>query len=135
MVVTRPSVSASFSAQMWSVLVSSMMMHDCKNNGKKKMMTVRIVNHAFEIIHFLTDKNPLQVYVDAAKNGGPREESTRVGSAGVARVGSAGVVRRQAVDVSPSPVHCSHHHWCWESIACQPVHCSHHHRCLEQLFL
>ena len=90
-------------------------------------MTVRIVNQAFEIIHCLTDKNPLQVYVDAAKNGGPREESTRVGS--------AGVVRCQAVDVSPSPVHCSHHHWCWESIACQPVHCSHHHRCLEQFFL
>ena len=31
--------------------------------------------------------------MDAVKNGGPREDSTRVGS--------AGVVRRQAVDVSP----------------------------------
>ena len=72
-------------------LVCSMMMHG-RNNGKK-MMTVRIVKHAFEIIHLLTDKNPLQVYVDAVKNGGPREDSTRVGS--------AGVVRRQAVDVSP----------------------------------
>jgi len=72
-------------------LVNSLMMHG-RNNGKK-MMTVRIVKHAFEIIHLLTDKNPLQVYVDAVKNGGPREDSTRVGS--------AGVVRRQAVDVSP----------------------------------
>merc|ERR1712000_407854 len=35
----------------------------------------------------------LQVYVDAVQNGGPREDSTRIGS--------AGVVRRQAVDVSP----------------------------------
>merc|ERR1719420_1844446 len=52
-----------------------------------------IVKHAFEIIHLLTDKNPIQVYVDAVKNGGPREDSTRIGS--------AGVVRRQAVDVSP----------------------------------
>ena len=34
-----------------------------------------------------------QVLVDAVKNGGPREDSTRIGS--------AGVVRRQAVDVSP----------------------------------
>ena len=33
----------------------SMMMHGRNNNGKK-MMTVRIVNHAFEIIHLLTDK-------------------------------------------------------------------------------
>merc|ERR1719356_1782636 len=68
-----------------------MMMHG-RNNGKK-LMTVRIVKHAFEIIHLLTDKNPLQVLVEAVQAGGPREDSTRVGS--------AGVVRRQAVDVSP----------------------------------
>merc|ERR1719366_26394 len=72
-------------------LVCSMMMHG-RNNGKK-LMAVRIVKHAFEIINLMTDKNPIQVYVDAVKNGGPREDSTRIGS--------AGVVRRQAVDVSP----------------------------------
>ena len=33
------------------------------------------------------------MYVDAVKNGGPREDTTRVGY--------AGVVRRQVVDVSP----------------------------------
>ena len=69
-----------------------MMMHGRNNNGKK-MMTVRIVNHVFEIIHLLTDNNPLHEGIDAVKNGGPGEDSTRVGS--------AGVVRRQAVDVSP----------------------------------
>jgi ribosomal protein S7 len=31
-----------------------------RNNGKK-LMTVRIVSHAFEIIHLLTDQNPIQV--------------------------------------------------------------------------
>ncbi|BAM40759.1 ribosomal protein S7 [Theileria parva strain Muguga] len=72
-------------------LVNSMMMHG-RNNGKK-LKAIRIVNHAFEIIHVMTDKNPVQVFVDAVKNGGPREDSTRIGS--------AGVVRRQAVDVSP----------------------------------
>merc|ERR1711968_379568 len=72
-------------------LCCSMMMHG-RNNGKK-LMAVRIVKHAFEIIHLLADRNPIQVYVDAVKNGGPREDSTRIGS--------AGVVRRQAVDVSP----------------------------------
>merc|ERR1712021_317056 len=56
-------------------------------------MAVRIVKHAFEIIHLLTDNNPIQVFMLAVQNGGPREDSTRVGS--------AGVVRRQAVDVSP----------------------------------
>ncbi len=72
-------------------LVNSLMMHG-RNNGKK-MMAVRIVKHAFEIIHLQTDLNPIQVTVDAIINSGPREDSTRVGS--------AGTVRRQAVDVSP----------------------------------
>lgn len=46
-----------------------------------------------EIINVLTDQNPIQVLVNAIINAGPREDSTRVGS--------AGVVRRQAVDMSP----------------------------------
>ncbi|KAJ1571030.1 hypothetical protein NDA11_006878 [Ustilago hordei] len=72
-------------------LVNSLMMHG-RNNGKK-LMAVRIVAHAFEIINLLTDANPIQILVDAIINTGPREDSTRIGS--------AGTVRRQAVDVSP----------------------------------
>jgi len=68
------------------------MMRNGRNNGKK-VMAVRIVRHTLELIHILTDQNPVQVVVDAIINSGPREDSTRVGS--------AGVVRRQAVDVSP----------------------------------
>merc|ERR1712153_138828 len=45
------------------------------------------------IMHLLTNENPLQILVDAVINSGPREDSCRVGS--------AGVVRRQAVDISP----------------------------------
>merc|ERR1712124_164076 len=63
-----------------------------RNNGKK-LLAVRIVKHTLEIIHLLTDQNPIQVLVNAIINGGPREDSCRIGS--------AGVVRRQAVDVSP----------------------------------
>jgi small subunit ribosomal protein S5e len=40
-------------------LVNSLMMHG-RNNGKK-LMAVRIVKQAFEIIHLLTDANPVQV--------------------------------------------------------------------------
>ncbi|CAA6668163.1 unnamed protein product [Spirodela intermedia] len=69
-------------------LTNSLMMHG-RNNGKK-LMAVRIVKHAMEIIHLLTDANPIQVIVDAIIN---REDATRIGS--------AGVVRRQAVDISP----------------------------------
>ncbi|XP_074604270.1 uncharacterized protein LOC141857675 [Brevipalpus obovatus] len=72
-------------------LTNSMMMHG-RNNGKK-LMAVRIVKHAFEIIHLLTGENPLQILVSAIINSGPREDSTRIGR--------AGTVRRQAVDVSP----------------------------------
>ena len=72
-------------------LTNSLMMHG-RNNGKK-LMAVRIVQHAFEIINLLTDQNPIQVLVDAIINTGPREDSTRIGS--------QGTVRRQAVDVSP----------------------------------
>jgi len=72
-------------------LTNSLMMHG-RNNGKKLMAT-RIVKHTFEIIHLLTDQNPIQVLLDAITNTGPREDSTRIGS--------SGTVRRQAVDVSP----------------------------------
>lgn len=72
-------------------LTNSLMMNG-RNNGKK-LMAVRIVKHAFDIIYLLTDQNPIQVTVDAIINCGPREDSTRIGS--------AGTVRRQAVDVSP----------------------------------
>ncbi|WVQ93883.1 40S ribosomal protein S5 [Kwoniella sp. CBS 9459] len=72
-------------------LVNALMMNG-RNNGKK-IMAVRIVQHAFEIIHLVTEQNPIQVLVDAVVNTGPREDSTRIGS--------QGTVRRQAVDVSP----------------------------------
>ncbi len=72
-------------------LVNSLMRRG-RNNGKK-LLAVRIVRQAMEIIHLLTDSNPLQVIVDAVINTGPREDSTRIGA--------GGVVRRQAVDVSP----------------------------------
>ena len=72
-------------------LLNAMMMHG-RNNGKK-LMAVRIIKHTMDIIHLLSDQNPIQVVVDAIINSGPREDATRVGS--------AGVIRRQAVDMSP----------------------------------
>ncbi|DBA70898.1 TPA: ribosomal protein S5 [Trebouxia sp. C0005] len=72
-------------------LTTSLMQHG-RNNGKK-LLAVRIVRHAFDIVHLLTDSNPIQVLVDAIINSGPREDATRIGS--------AGVIRRQAVDISP----------------------------------
>ena len=62
-------------------------------NSGNKMRAVNIVRDALSIIHLLTDENPVQIVVNAVSLAGPREDSTRVGT--------AGVVRRQAVDVSP----------------------------------
>ena len=73
-------------------LTNMLMTSGGRNNGKKQM-AVRIIKQTFELIHLLTGKNPLQVYVDAITHTGAREDSTRIGS--------GGVVRRQAVDVSP----------------------------------
>jgi small subunit ribosomal protein S5e len=42
------------------------MMHG-RNNGKK-IMAVRIIKHTMEIIHLLTDSNPIQIIVDAIIN-------------------------------------------------------------------
>eukprot|EP00996_Jenningsia_fusiforme_P004378 NODE_5193_length_706_cov_471.587519_g4825_i0.p1 GENE.NODE_5193_length_706_cov_471.587519_g4825_i0~~NODE_5193_length_706_cov_471.587519_g4825_i0.p1 ORF type:complete len:209 (+),score=59.18 NODE_5193_length_706_cov_471.587519_g4825_i0:49-627(+) len=72
-------------------LTNSLMFHG-RNNGKK-LMAVRHLKATFEIIHLVTDLNPIQVLVEAVQRSGPREDSMRVGS--------AGVVRRQSVDVSP----------------------------------
>jgi len=72
-------------------IVNCMMAHG-RNSGKK-LLAIRIVKHALEIINLTTGKNPLQIVADAVSKAGPREDSTRIGS--------AGVVRRQAVDVSP----------------------------------
>ena len=72
-------------------LTNSLMMHG--RNAGKKLLAVRVIKHCFELINLVTDANPVQILVDAIINGGPREDSTRVGS--------AGVVRRQSVDCSP----------------------------------
>merc|ERR1711998_420180 len=81
------------SAGRWQMkrLTNSLMMHG-RNNGKK-VLACRIVKHTLEIIHLVTGENPIQVVTDAVINSGAREDSCRIGS--------AGVVRRQAIDVSP----------------------------------
>lgn len=49
-----------------SRLTASLMMHG-RNNGKK-IKAVEIIRNACEIVHLLTDSNPIQVIVDAVIN-------------------------------------------------------------------
>jgi small subunit ribosomal protein S5e len=72
-------------------LVCHLMYHG--RNAGKKLMAIRIVRQAFDLIHLGTGENPLLVFIKAVQNCGAREDSTRIG------VG--GTVRRQACDVSP----------------------------------
>ena len=72
-------------------LVNCLMLHG-RNTGKK-LMAIRIVEQAFDLINLSTGENPIVVFVKAVQHCGAREDSTRIG------VG--GTVRRQACDVSP----------------------------------
>ena len=59
----------------------------------KKMLAMRIVEEAFEIVEAKTKQNPIQMLVKAIENSAPREDITRLKKGGVAYT--------QAVDVSP----------------------------------
>jgi small subunit ribosomal protein S5e len=72
--------------------VCQLMCGNSRQNGKKQM-AVRIFKQTLEVIHLLTDQNPLEIIFEAIVQSGAREDSTRIGS--------GGTVRRQAVDVSP----------------------------------
>lgn len=68
------------------------LMRPGKNAGKK-MLVLNAVEAAFELINLKSNKNPVQILVDAVINASPREETTRVSYGGVAQ--------HQAVDVAP----------------------------------
>jgi len=55
-----------------------------RNTGKKAM-AVRIVKHTLEIVNLMTGRNPLEILVEAIMNSGAREDSTRIGTAGVVK--------------------------------------------------
>jgi len=106
----------------WDFYVFSLMMKG-RNNGKK-LLAVRIVAHAFEIIHLLTDQNPIQVrhiwqcfdYVNQDFMTGSRRchrqhrSSWRFHPHRFARNRSSS--SRRCVPSSQSqPVHCPPHSW------------------------
>lgn len=69
------------------------MMKKGRNSGKK-LLAMKCLEDAFIIIKNLTGQNPLQIFVDAIVNSGPREDS--------ARIGRGGAMKRTSVDVSPT---------------------------------
>ncbi len=59
----------------------------------KKSKVIKIVKEAFEIINKRTNKNPVELLVEAIKNSSPREDVTRVEY--------GGIMYQVAVDISP----------------------------------
>ena len=51
------------------------LMRKGRSNGKK-LKAVRVVQSTLDIVHLLTDQNPMQVLVQAIIQAGPREDST-----------------------------------------------------------
>ncbi len=59
----------------------------------KKLMVMKAVDEAFDLIHAKTKKNPIQVLVEAIERSSPNEDVTRLKKGGVAYT--------ESVDVSP----------------------------------
>ncbi|MEM3356353.1 MAG: 30S ribosomal protein S7 [Candidatus Bathyarchaeia archaeon] len=75
------------------------LMHPGKNAGKKAK-AINIVEHAFEIIHLRTGKNPIEVLVRAVENSAPCEDTTRISYGGVVYHLSVDVAPQRRVDLA-----------------------------------
>jgi small subunit ribosomal protein S7 len=64
-----------------------------EDNTGKKQQAMSIVRDAFELVHDRTDRNPVQVLVEAVENSAPAEETVRLKYGGISVP--------QAVDVAP----------------------------------
>jgi small subunit ribosomal protein S7 len=64
-----------------------------RENCGKKLLSIKAVDNAFDIIHTKTKKNPVQVLIDAIENSTPNEDVTRITKGGVASA--------ESVDIAP----------------------------------
>jgi len=67
-------------------------------NTGQKLNALKIVEQAFEIVEARTKKNPIQVFVDAIQNAGPREETTTIIYGGIRYHQSVDVSTQRRVD-------------------------------------
>ncbi len=70
-----------------------------KNTGKKNL-TLNIVKDALQIVELKTNKNPIQILVDAVVNCAPREETTRISYGGIVYHTAVDSAPQRRVDVS-----------------------------------
>jgi len=70
-----------------------------KNTGKKNL-TLNIVKDALRLVELKTNKNPVQILVDAVVNCAPREETTRISYGGIVYHTAVDSAPQRRVDVS-----------------------------------
>ncbi|MEM3781397.1 MAG: 30S ribosomal protein S7 [Candidatus Micrarchaeaceae archaeon] len=66
----------------------------------KKLKLMRTVEDAFEIIHSKTNKNPIQLLVDALQNSAPIEDTTRIRYGGINYNVAVGISASRRLDVA-----------------------------------
>ena len=70
-----------------------------RNTGKKNL-TMNIMKDALQIVELKTNKNPIQVLVNAVVNCAPREETTRISYGGIVYHTAVDSAPQRRVDVS-----------------------------------
>ncbi len=78
-----------------------------KNGGRqsrvlsgKKYRTITLLKNVFKIISLKTNKNPIQILINAIVNCAPREETTRISYGGINYQQSVDVAPQRRVDLS-----------------------------------
>lgn len=79
-------------------LVNNIMRKE-RNTGKKQF-ALRVVEEAFDIIYSKTQRNPVQVLVEAIANAGPREEVVRLKYGGISVPKAVDVASQRRVDTA-----------------------------------
>ena len=78
-----------------------------KNGGRqsrclsgKKYRTIKLVENVFKLISLKTNKNPIQILINAVVNCAPREETTRISYGGINYQQSVDAAPQRRVDLS-----------------------------------
>ncbi len=70
------------------------------HSAGKKLRTIGVVRRVFDIIHFRTGLNPIQVLVTSIENTAPAEETTRISYGGMAYPRSVDVAPQRRIDLA-----------------------------------
>ncbi|MFW9954309.1 MAG: 30S ribosomal protein S7 [Candidatus Thorarchaeota archaeon] len=69
-------------------------------NAGKKLHAISLLQRAFEMIHYRTGLNPIQVLVTAIEKSAPAEETTRISYGGMAYPRSVDVAPQRRIDLA-----------------------------------